>query len=155
MVWYLFRHGQTFFTKFNIPYGPFVRIAPLLPEGKKQAEKVAENLLDKNIEILYSSPYPRCRQTAQIVSQKIHLPIIYDERLKEQQMTSGRETLAEASQKLAEFINEVKVKKHQTVALCSHGWPLAIIINLLKKGQVTRGDLDKHPKPGEIVEIQI
>lgn len=154
MKWYLFRHGFTFFSKTHIPYGPFVNCAPLLPEGKKQAYKIGLQLKKQKAVALFSSPYLRCRQTAEIVSRQIDLPVNFDNRLGEQMITSGKESFEEMVSRLQGFINDTKKLNHSSVAVCSHGWPLGILIALLKKGSATRTDL-KNPPTGEIVEIQI
>ena len=153
MKWYLFRHGYTFFSKTHIPYGPlFVHRASLLPEGRRHAKQMGQELKSKSIDALYSSPYKRCQQTAEIVGQIIQKSVIFDDRLGEQMITSRKETFAQMVARLKAFTDDVKKTNQSAVAVCSHGWPLGILIALLRKGSATKADL-KNPPTGEIVEI--
>lgn len=71
---YLVRHGQSEGNKYNMTQ---TSITPLSPEGKVQAEKVAKRLKELPIDILYSSPFLRTKETAEIISKEIGLPIEY------------------------------------------------------------------------------
>lgn len=153
MIWYLFRHGQTLFTKFSIPYGPFVKSASILPEGRIQARTIGEELKNKNISAFFASPYKRCRQTADIVSSITKSPFEFDDRLREQEILNGKESFSEFSGRINAFISDTKAKGHKSVAVCSHGWPLAILATLIKKGTASEADLHVYPKPGEWIKI--
>ena len=62
---YLFRHGQTNYNKRGIFTG--WRDSKLTPEGKEEAERIAEQLKDKNIDIGYASDLSRSIDTLKIV----------------------------------------------------------------------------------------
>lgn len=56
--------------------------------GKKDAKLVSDILLDaqkhgSNIKAIYTSPYLRCKKTAEIINKHINVPIIEDSRLNE------------------------------------------------------------------------
>lgn len=74
---YIFlRHGQT---KYNIEGKYMGRIdEPLTEEGIEQSRNVT---LNQKVDLIYSSPLIRARQTADIIGKKYGLNIIYDERL--------------------------------------------------------------------------
>lgn len=58
----------------------------LTKEGRAQAEKSAEALLEKGIDIVIASPFARTKQTAEIVAEKLGFKpsdVVFDERLKE------------------------------------------------------------------------
>ncbi len=57
--------------------------AQLTAAGAEQAEKLAEVLMDKNIDYIISSPYERARRTIKPLSDKIAVAIVLDERLTE------------------------------------------------------------------------
>lgn len=51
--------------------------------GKKQTELTAEYLSDKGIYAIFASPLKRAQQTASIISQRLNLKVVSDNRLKE------------------------------------------------------------------------
>ena len=51
-------------------------LAFLSDEGIKQAKRLSKDKILDNAEILLSSPYTRCMQTASIISNQINIPII-------------------------------------------------------------------------------
>lgn len=56
---------------------------PLTEKGVEQSKIIANGLKRLKIDVIYSSPVLRCRQTAQIISESLKCHIIYDERVKE------------------------------------------------------------------------
>lgn len=82
---YIFRHGEC-------PYNVTGHIqgqthdGDLTVRGRMQAHQTGKRLEDKKIEIIISSPLRRARQTAQIVSLYLKVPIWVDNRLKEVNM---------------------------------------------------------------------
>ncbi len=62
---YLIRHGES---QENIDKIYTAGKAPLTEKGKKQAEELAKRFEHINIDIVYTSPYKRAKQTAQIVA---------------------------------------------------------------------------------------
>ena len=79
---YIFRHGETYYNKRKIFTG--WRDSKLTDKGIKQAEKIAEMLKDKNIDVGYASDLTRSIQTLKIVL-KYHpnAKIIIDPRIRE------------------------------------------------------------------------
>lgn len=61
-ILYLFRHTQTF-DNLNRVFSGSRRNPELTPEGKRQAEALAEKLKDKNFDLFISPPLTRCEQT--------------------------------------------------------------------------------------------
>ena len=57
--------------------------------GKKEAELLAERLKNINVTAIVTSPYLRCKHTAEIINKFHNSPIIYDERFNE--MNSNEE----------------------------------------------------------------
>ncbi len=55
----------------------------LTPKGILQAQQTAEYFTDKNIDEIYSSPLKRARETADIIAQKLHLPVGVVEQFRE------------------------------------------------------------------------
>ena len=47
----------------------------LTEKGKRQAQKVAKQLAGKGIEVIFSSPFHRARETAEIMSRDLKCPV--------------------------------------------------------------------------------
>jgi broad specificity phosphatase PhoE len=82
---YFVRHGQT---EYNIT----VRLTgqtdiPLNEEGKQQAENAIPEI-PPGLSRIYSSDLLRCKQTTDILNKDLHLPVIYDARLRERDFGS-------------------------------------------------------------------
>ncbi len=74
------RHGQTEFNKQGFATGQIN--VPLNEEGIKEAQKVSL-AISNDYQELYCSDLLRCKQTAEILNQKLNLPIKLDSRLGE------------------------------------------------------------------------
>ena len=82
---YLVRHGESEGNKQEIYQTQEV---PLSSRGKRQAELIAKRLKDKNIDIIYTSPYLRARQTAEIIAQRLNLKVKCWDSLREKKRPS-------------------------------------------------------------------
>lgn len=78
---YLIRHGQT---DWNIE-GRYQGQAdpPLNQRGIKQANELWEELKDENLDLVYTSPLLRAKQTAVILTDRLSIPLKEDPRLME------------------------------------------------------------------------
>lgn len=82
MKLYITRHGQTTWNVDNKVCG--VTDVELTDKGIAQAEALADIVLDKNIDIIISSPLKRALHTSNIIANKCGARIITDDRLREQ-----------------------------------------------------------------------
>jgi len=71
---YLVRHGESVGNK-NGVFQP--SDSPLSTTGIKQAKRVAKRLKYHKIDLIYSSTHTRTRQTAEIISRELNVPIEY------------------------------------------------------------------------------
>ena len=71
MAIYLVRHGQDEDNANGILNGH--RNMPLTKLGQEQAKEAAENLKDKNIDVIYSSPLKRTFETASIIAKELNI----------------------------------------------------------------------------------
>jgi broad specificity phosphatase PhoE len=79
-IWFV-RHGQT---DWNVAHRFQGQIyTPLNATGFNQAHALAETLAGQNFAALYSSDITRARQTAEVISAKLGLPIQIETRLRE------------------------------------------------------------------------
>ena len=78
---YIMRHGRT---DWNVRHKLQGRTdIPLNEEGRRMAEKAREEYRDVPLDICYSSPLVRARETAEIVLRGRGIPILTDDRLRE------------------------------------------------------------------------
>ncbi|MFC1600543.1 phosphoglycerate mutase family protein [Patescibacteria group bacterium] len=150
MNYYIFRHGETFFTKNDLPYGDQAETAQVLEEGIPAIKALAKYLKNKNTNAHFSSPYPRCKQTAGIVEKFIQKKFIYDNRLHD----FNAESINNMVNRLKSFYEELKSKNYKNIAICTHGYPIAVLRSLITKDKFTLADLNSYPKPGMLVEIE-
>ncbi|MDP3918127.1 MAG: histidine phosphatase family protein [Candidatus Woesebacteria bacterium] len=80
MLVYLVRHGESEGNKLRFHQ---VEETPLSKKGIKQAEVLAERLKNTKIDVIYSSKITRAKQTAEIISKKLNIPIEYWDNLVE------------------------------------------------------------------------
>ena len=82
ITFYLVRHGESENNVLNIVNSlPEEKKYHLTEKGRKQVEKTAALLVPKHIDVIIASPLLRTRETAEIISLKIGLPVIFDGRL--------------------------------------------------------------------------
>lgn len=153
-TYYIFRHGETYFSKRDIPYGDKVETAEILPEFIPTVEKLAEYLKDKIGTANYSSPFLRCRQTTEIVTRITGKEFITDQRIGEELLTHGRETYEEMVSRFSDFVSEMEINSDEVITICTHGWPISILTNLITKGEMKKEWLDNIIKPGELIIIK-
>ncbi|MDO8552179.1 MAG: histidine phosphatase family protein [bacterium] len=67
------RHGKTEWNSLRIYQGTYD--SPLTHNGKEDAEKIAESLADKKIVHVFTSPLGRAKRTAEIIVDKLNVPI--------------------------------------------------------------------------------
>lgn len=154
MIYYIFRHGETFYTKNNVPYGENFESADILPESIPVIEKIGEYLKGKISDNNYTSPFKRALQTVAIIENITMNKFISDERLREEGLSRADESITELEERLKSFTSDMQKKNAGSVAVCSHGWPIAALIAILTKGNVTKMDLSCFPKCGELTIVE-
>ena len=78
---YLLRHGETDWNKIRRVQGS--SDIPLNEEGRRVARLTAEGMRDMPIDLVYSSPLKRARETVEILCADRGVEIVYDERIRE------------------------------------------------------------------------
>lgn len=176
------RHGTVYNPK-KIWYGrlPFYHLSI---EGKLQIENTAKYLQDKNIDIIYSSPLLRTKQSAEILKKKLGLNKIYfsKEILEVKSSLQGQpedylasinhnlfasadnnitgETLEDLFQRIQRFVAKItQLHKGKRIAVVSHGDPVMAIRAKNEELPVTidsiRPGKGNYIKPGEIYLLTI
>jgi len=75
------RHGETVFNQVGRIQGQFD--SELSPLGRRQCVAVADALAVNSIDAVVTSPLSRARESAQVIADKLRLPLEVDERLME------------------------------------------------------------------------
>jgi phosphoserine phosphatase len=74
---YLIRHGETEFNRMGVFRGRFE--VDLNERGRKQAGEIAQALKGKDLEIIYTGPLRRARETAEIIASTLGIAPVIDE----------------------------------------------------------------------------
>lgn len=147
---FFMRHGEVYNPK-GILYGRLLRF-PLSVEGRKKVQEQSYKFQKEGIDVIYTSPLLRTRQTAAIIGEKLGLkpkisklllevrliiegmslsqfrrtiqPNIYDE----QYTKKGQESIEEIVARMTRFTQMI-LKKHQgkKILVISHGDPIVIL----------------------------
>ncbi len=152
MKLYLIRHGETLDNKNGIVMG---RSNGLLSDiGERQSEQVSSFLIDKNIDLIYSSPLKRCIQTAEIISEKLDVEFVVNELINErdlgiyngvnienvsfhdldidnaQNMINGVEPLGSIRKRVNDFLNSLEFDNSSNIGVVSHNNPIRMLLSI-------------------------
>ena len=105
----LVRHGETDWNAEGRLQGHTDR--PLSDYGRRQAQRLAEELDGDELEVIYSSDLARARETAAIVSKRLGLPVELDPDLREKDWGTW-EGLTAVERDRVEFVGE-STETHQ------------------------------------------
>ena len=149
---YIFRHGQTYFSKNNILYGNKIETAEILAEGIPIVKKLAEYLKGIKTDANFTSPYKRCVQTSGLVLEITGKKFTVDENLRD--WDPGKETVEDMIKRIKVFSKKLDASRYSSVSICTHGFPINAIIAYFTKGKIERADLENYPNPGVLVTIE-
>jgi len=167
---YSIRHGQTtgdIEGRFGGTYDD-----NLSDKGVKQANELAEKLKNFGIEIIYSSPYFRARETAEILAKKLNISVRIVNDLRERDVCGqlsgklksdypkevellkdchytfqGGEEYLPFKKRVLKSINDIGKAKYQTVAFVFHGGPIKCFFREVFGKEIEPGDC-------EVLEIE-
>jgi len=156
--YYLLRHGQTIYQKECIDknYDPdSPQKLGITEEGREMIKKAAESLKDKNINLIFVSPFLRAKQSAEIASSILGVKgINYDDRLQDIDLGdfSGRpmeesnkffleggsrfenrpkngENWNDVLKRVKSFLDEIEKKyKNKNILIISHADPIWLML---------------------------
>ena len=166
---YIVRHGLTPLNKAKKVNGEVDE--PLAPEGIEQAKAIISDI-PKSVTRIYSSPLLRARQTADIISSALNIPVTIADELTEIRMGSlagkswekmdgglelkkkhrtvqfdyrpyGGEAVVDVKKRLLPFFKKINAKHENNEALIvTHGGMIRLI-NLLEQGESVY-ETEKH-----------
>jgi broad specificity phosphatase PhoE len=102
----LVRHGETDWNADGRLQGQTDR--PLSDFGRRQARELAEALQGEQLQAIYSSDLARARETAEIVADRLELPVVLDPDLREKDWGTW-EGLTAVERDRVEFVGESTV----------------------------------------------
>jgi len=136
---YWVRHGEAENNKNNIWNENPSKQVNLTGEGKKHAEVLAEKLKDANIDAIFTSEFPRTKQTADIINKfhkvkSIESGLINERKagydgedffkmlplLKKEILGEGGETIEKLKKRVEKFIEDLKTKKYKSLLIVTH-----------------------------------
>ncbi|HJQ74049.1 MAG TPA: histidine phosphatase family protein [Gaiellaceae bacterium] len=105
----LVRHGETDWNADGRLQGQTDR--PLSEFGRRQARQLADELAAEELEAIYASDLSRARETAEIVGERLGLPVVLDADLREKDWGTW-EGLTSVERERVEFVGE-STQAHQ------------------------------------------
>ena len=85
-TYYVMRHGEAWSNVHNILDKGTNTDNHLTEKGIAQAKGSAETLLNAKVDLIVASPVIRGKETAEVVASILHVPVVFDERLREYNM---------------------------------------------------------------------
>jgi len=154
MNFYIFRHGETYFSKNNLDYNEHVEDAQILAEGFPALEHLGGFLKNVETDINISSTYKRCRQTVKIVGRRSEKKFVFEALLRD--WDSRNETVEGTANRITDFHQQLTANDQQlkSVCICSHGYPIAMLKSLILTGKVDLSKLDDYPETGVLLIIK-
>lgn len=137
---YLIRHGRPVHDP-SIPYllppGP-----PLSEQGRAEAVGAAAFLADRGVERLFVSPFARTAQTADVLAERLGVPITLTPLLQEQ---APGEPFEQVRQRVRELLLAVEDSPYVRLAFVTHGSPIRAALLELSNDKI---DLSRHVYSG-------
>lgn len=118
------RHGQSTWNVIDRMQGHAVH-PPLTELGRSQAEKAAENLADKGVTAILSSPAVRATETADIIAARLGLDVTVEPLLLEKGIEESMESVLIRIQKF------LALDHAGTTLAVSHGDTIGLAVGLL------------------------
>ncbi len=160
---YLIRHGQTtgdVEDRYGGDYDDH-----LTEEGRSQSQKLAENLKNKNIEKIFSSPLIRAQETAKIVADTLGIELQTIENIRERNFygiltgmvkseaqvkfpkefeevksykntTTGAEEYGHFKQRILSVVDEIAAGPEKIIAIITHGGPISCFFREVLKKEI-------------------
>ncbi|PIR68534.1 isoleucine--tRNA ligase [Candidatus Nomurabacteria bacterium CG10_big_fil_rev_8_21_14_0_10_35_16] len=181
--YFLMRHGESESNINDIINSDPSNIYHLTEKGKQQALAGAENLKNKKIDLIISSHFPRCRETAEITRKSLGLSetsLIIDERLGEfkkgpnfegekwieywklfkntkerfEKSPDGGENLLDLNKRMGDFIYDIEQKySGKNILFVSHEGPI-IALQMVARGSSVEESIKLKEREQEFFECR-
>lgn len=148
-TFYIFRHGQTYFSKNQIPYGDNEHTAHILPESRGPIENIAEYLKSLPLTELFRSEFLRCQETAKIIESKTDFHFESHPLFNEFTESDFSNFL----QRMKDLTAFLQTETGDHIAICTHGAVVAALQKLLVGETFEAHELMYYPQTGVLVQI--
>lgn len=153
---YIFRHGDTERTN-NLLFKFLIGIKDsrnlkILPKAVPALKKIGEFLKNIPTNENFRSPYLRCEESAQIVSEYSKKKFIVDNRIRE--FEANGEKFSDFYKRVSSFLNDVQKKNYPAVSICTHGAVIAALKYMIIYGSFHHFQVFDYPSPGEVLIIK-
>ncbi len=147
-TFYIFRHGLA--VKPGEEYGDRMFTAGLLPEGKHAIKKIGEYLKSIDTNHNVSSEIPRCKQSAEIVTEISGKEFTFDTRLNE----FHAESFGSVEERVKSFFDEITHKNYKKILICTHGAIIGALKSFILTGNMTANSVLDFPESGVLLIIK-
>ena len=177
---FLIRHGEA---ESNVKWInnslPETEKYPLTKKGREQAEVIAKSFKKEKIDLIFSSPVLRAKETAEIIGDKLGLEVVFDKRLREIDLGEfnnknydelheaypskesrvsntkyGVESGVDVRKRLEEFLGEINEKyQGKNIAVISHGDPVQIFYGLARGLSLEDSFEEWYPQTGAVKSV--
>jgi broad specificity phosphatase PhoE len=128
---YFVRHGERADNSDSIFAKPDI---PLSKNGRQQAALLAQRFASIPVEVIYTSPYVRTRETAEILNAVIKTEIHDNMLIEELGEREERETIYKRSNEFVQFLKDQE--KHRCILVSAHQGIIKMIIFAMVFGEV-------------------
>lgn len=105
--------------------------------GLLQAKEIAQRLKNEKIDIIYSSPLKRAKETAEEINKYHKIEIIYDKKIEERRVG---ETKLHFLSRCIKFFNKVK-KQDKTILVVTHNGVILTLMAISTQNRKKGGEL--------------
>jgi broad specificity phosphatase PhoE len=157
MEFYIFRHGDTvetdkFWLRFFGHKNKDSHNVDIVPKAVPALQKIGEYLKNIPIDASFSSPYPRCIHSSEIVTTTSGNIFKTDDKLRE--FEKNGETPKQLGLRIRNFLKEVETKKYSTIAICTHGAVIGALKHIITTDKFFFFNIWDYPQPGNLIIIK-
>ncbi len=182
---FLLRHGESQSNVLNVSSAaPEKFDNPLTDKGRKDIESLLPRLKKEKIDLIFSSPLKRSKETSEIIAKGLQIDVKYDDRLTEYRtgVFNGQpaeefegffanqeekffkapeqgETLTDIRARMMNFVRELNENhSEKNILIVGHGdplWALQAALKGLDERFSAEAKADLYLKPGELRKIEV
>ena len=182
--YFIMRHGEADSNVFDVvSSSPENMDINLTKKGTEQVRRVAARFKKKGLDLIFSSPIKRTRETAEMISKETGAPVIYDNRIiefnvgvfngqpatEELDFIISQEDRFAAVPKEGESLNAIRARmmsftaeleqkyRDKKILIVSHGEPLWLLEGAsqgMNEEELIESRMTKYINPGELRELK-
>ena len=130
-------------------YGPRHFSARIDTGSVDDIKKIGTWLQTKPLDLIMTSEYLRCRETAEIITEIINKEYTLDNRLN----SIFFETPWQVKKRVVRFLEDRERSEQNHIAICTHGYIIAVLQSLLLNKKLTLIDTFKQIQPGVLLVL--